>query len=207
MEEEMPPTARPADAGAELMLSWRDGDETAFETLVESYSGQVFALLTRFLGRHPGREDMVQEVFLRVIRARDRYEPRARFTTWLYRIVFNLCVNETQRSRSRETLSLDGSTQTDAEHEGSRPDVTDERVSDPSGHMAQVDVVDAVRAAIASLPEMQRMALVLAKYEDMPYAEIGRVLGSSEKAIKSLIHRAREALRARLAHFLAEELA
>ncbi|MEO2237240.1 MAG: sigma-70 family RNA polymerase sigma factor, partial [Candidatus Poseidoniia archaeon] len=119
------------DVGAKLMMAWKEGDETAFDQLVETYSGQVYALLTRFLGRHSGREDMVQEVFLRVIRARDRYEPRARFTTWLYRIVFNLSVNETQRAGGKGQLSLDspGGGRTD---DDGPMEVEDERLLDPS---------------------------------------------------------------------------
>lgn len=191
------------DRGADWMLAWQAGDESAFDRLVEAYSGRVFSLLTRFLGHSSAREDMVQEVFLRVIRARDRYEPTAKFTTWLYRIVFNLAVNETERSRHRNAWSLD---EPSADGEGSM-DAADEQAPDPSAGLEQDDAVSAVRAAIAELPENQRMALVLAKYHDMPYAEIGSVLGSSEKAIKSLIHRARETLRTRLAPFLEEELA
>ena len=187
------------------MLAWQGGDERAFERLVEAYSGQVYALLTRFLGRHPGREDLAQEVFLRVVRSRDRYQPTARFTTWLYRIVFNLAVNETQRAAGREPLSIDRPALR-GEGEGPR-EVTDATAVDPSAGLERDDVVQAVRAAIAALPETQRMALLLAKYEDMPYVDIASVLGSTEKAIKSLIHRARENLRARLAPFLEEELA
>jgi len=194
---------REQDLGAELMLAWQGGDETAFDRLVETYSGPVYSLLTRFLGRHPGREDLVQDVFLRVVRSRDRYRATARFTTWLYRIVYNLAVNETQRTKGRE-LSLDRAPGPDGE-EGRR-EVHDELAPDPADGLERSDVVAAVRAAIAELPESQRMALVLAKYEELPYAEIGAVLGSSEKAIKSLIHRARERLRERLAPFLAEEI-
>jgi len=190
------------DAGARLMLAWQAGDEAAFDRLVERYSGQVYALLTRFLGRSSAREDLVQEVFLRVIRARGRYRPSARFTTWLYRIVFNLCVNQTQRSPGREAASLDARGPSD----DGAPEVADDAGDDPARELARADVVHAVRAAIAELPDAQRMALVLAKYEDMPYLEIGEVLGASEKAIKSLVHRARENLRARLAPFLSEEL-
>lgn len=190
------------DLGADLMTAWQAGDEAAFERLVEAYSGRVFALVTRFLGRHPQREDLVQEVFLRVVRSRDRYEPTARFTTWLYRIVFNLAVNETQRGGGRAETSLDDGPRGE-DGPGSR-DVADEGEPGPSAEMERDDVVLAVRAAIEALPEQQRMALVLAKYEEMPYVEIGRVLGVSEKAIKSLVHRARENLRARLAPFMNE---
>lgn len=184
------------------MLAWQAGDEGAFDRLVEAYSGRVYALLTRFLGRHPSREDLVQEVFLRVIRARDRYVPTAKFTTWLYRIVFNLSVNETQRSgRREEALTLSGG-HGDGGEEGL--DVEDLEGPAPSSGLEQLDVVDAVRAAIEELPEQQRMALVLAKYEDMPYVDIGRVLGITDKAVKSLVHRARETLRGRLAPFMKE---
>ena len=80
------------------MLAWQGGDEQAFHELVDVYSGQVYALLTRFLGRgHPGREDLVQEVFLRVVKARARYTATARFSTWLYTIVWRICINETEQ--------------------------------------------------------------------------------------------------------------
>ena len=199
-----PENPQSEDRGATLMLAWQGGNEAAFDDLVEAYSGQVFAFLTRFLGRSPAREDMVQEVFLRVIRAKDRYEATARFSTWLYRIVFNLAVNETQRSRGRATWSLD---QPMGDDDEGGHDTEDENVPDPSDGLTRDDAISAVRSAIASLPENQRVALVLAKYHEMPYLEIGSVLGSSEKAIKSLIHRARETLRERLAPFLEEELA
>jgi len=188
------------DPGAACMLAWKGGDEAAFDELVERYSGQVYALLTRFLGRREGREDLVQEVFLRVIKAAERYEPSARFSTWLYRIVFNLCVNETERSSRRDTLSLESD---DSDDPGLEP--ADERESEPTEQLERVDAVLAVRKAIQSLPDKQRMALILAKYHDVPYVEIGRILETSEKAVKSLIHRARETLRERLAPFLQGE--
>ncbi|MFT7484277.1 MAG: RNA polymerase sigma-70 factor (ECF subfamily) [Candidatus Paceibacteria bacterium] len=189
------------DPGVRLMLAYQEGDESAFDELVEAYSGQVFALLTRFLGQRAVKEDFVQEVFLRVIRARERYQPAARFSTWLYRIVFNMAVNETQRSRATAEVSLDQPVGS-GDGEGSLMELTDAQGEEPSVELEREDVVGAVRRAIALLPEQQRAALVLAKYHDMPYVEIAEVLGSSEKAIKSLIHRAREALRQSLAPFL-----
>jgi RNA polymerase sigma-70 factor (ECF subfamily) len=189
------------DPGVRLMLAYQGGEEAAFDRLVDSYSGQVYALLTRFLGQRASREDLVQEVFLRVIRARERYQPTARFTTWLYRIVFNMAVNETQRVTGSGTFSLDQPCG-DRSDDGWRIEVTDERVEDPSAGMEREDVVSAVRRAIEALPEQQRAALILAKYHDTPYVEIAEILNSSEKAIKSLIHRARETLRESLAPFL-----
>ncbi|HKX46117.1 MAG TPA: sigma-70 family RNA polymerase sigma factor, partial [Planctomycetota bacterium] len=95
------------DPGVVWMLAWQAGDEAAFDRLVEAYSGPLYALLTRFLGPVRQREDLVQEVFLRVVRARDRYRPTARFSTFLYRIAFNLAANERERSRFRRTRPLD----------------------------------------------------------------------------------------------------
>ena len=146
---------------------------------------------------------LLQEVFLRVIRARDRYTPTARFSTWLYRIAFNLCVNEKQRAGGRGVLSLDGV----LEEGGVSLDPEDPSAPPPSERMESDDVVSAVRGAIASLPSTQRMALILAKYDGLPYSQIAEVMESSEKAIKSLIHRARENLRERLRPFLQEEFA
>ena len=195
------------DPGVALMLAWRGGDESSFDRLVELHTPRVWALLTRFLGPHPGREDMVQEVFLRVIRARDRYEPTARFSTWLYRIVFNLCVNETQRAPVRPRSLDEGPLGDPFSEGGSLGEPRDEREDAPGEALEREDVVRCVREAIMALPEQQRMALVLAKYHDLPYSEIATVMESSEKAIKSLVHRARERLRELLAPLMTEELA
>jgi RNA polymerase sigma-70 factor (ECF subfamily) len=202
------PEHRPAvheyrdDPGVELMLAYQAGEECAFDRLVERYSGQVYALLTRFLGPRSGREDLVQEVFLRVIRARSTYQPAARFSTYLYRITFNLCVNRTQRSAGRESVSLDVEPAGGA---GAHLHLEDERAAAPSDALERGDVVRVVREAIEALPPNQRIALILAKYEELSYADIASVLGSTEKAVKSLIHRARENLRATLAPYLSEE--
>ena len=192
------------DPGVRLMLAWQQGDETAFDRIVERYSGQVFALLTRFLGPVAQREDLVQEVFLRLIRARDRYQPSARFSTWLYRIVFNLAANEREKARLRNNVSLDAM---DPTGEGASYEPEDTETLLPSEALERDDAVRAVQDAIARLPQRQRMALILAKYEGLPYAEIGEVLGSNEKAVKSMIHRARENLRSMLSRYLTEETA
>ena len=197
-------TGPDTDQGAAWMAAWQAGDESAFDALVRAHADRVFALLTRFLGPVPQREDLVQEVFLRVIRARDTYVPSARFTTWLYRIVFNLAANEREKQRLRRTLSIDAS-RNDGEEGGF--DLADDNAPDPEADLSRLDLVAAVRTAIEALPERQRMALILAKYEGLPYHEIGEVLGVSEKAVKSTVHRAREALRESLAPFVREEVA
>ncbi len=185
------------------MLAYQAGSEAAFDLIVEAYSGQVFALFTRFLGPVPEREDLVQEVFLRVVRARERYRAAARLSTWLYRIAFNLAVNRTQRVNPEVSLHAPAGGEGEAE---AMEWLGDPSAGDPSEALQREDVVGAVRAAIAELPETQRMALILARYDELPFAEIARVLDSSEKAIKSLVHRARESLRAKLAPLLQREL-
>lgn len=182
------------------MLAWQAGDGPAFDALVRLHANRVHSLLIRFLGPRAPLDDLVQEVFLRVIRSKERYQASARFTTWLFRIVYNISVNHTQRRRP-QALSMDGG----PDDEGSI-DVEDEGVDGPSESLERQDVVLAVRSAIESLPERQRMALVLAKYEEQSYAEIGEVFGMTEKAVKSLVHRARENLRGLLAHLLSEDL-
>ena len=176
------------DTGVRWMLAYQSGDESAFDRIVESYSAQIYALLTRFLGPRTNREDLVQEVFLRVIRARERYRADARFSTWLFRIVFNIAVNETQRGGRTTTRDPAEDRDADAGSSDAFEDVIASTPS-PSSELERADVVRAVRDAIARLPETQRMALILAKYEELPYVEIGRVLGASEQAVKSLVHR------------------
>ena len=185
-----------ADAGAQLMRRYQEGDESAFDRLVERYSGKLYAVLTRFLGPVSQREDLVQETFLRVVRARERYEPTARFSTWLYRIAFNLCVNERERTRIHGSLEA-------GEGELAWEDA---RVEPPVRALEREDVQVHVQRAIAALPERQRMALILAKYEGFSQAEVARALESSEKAVKSMIHRARENLRSALAPFFEEQI-
>ena len=193
-------SAHERDPGSQLMLAWQAGDESAFERLVDRYAGQVWSLLTRFLGPVSAREDLVQEVFLRVVRSRDRYEPKAKLSTWLYRIVFHLAVNRTERD-GRRPLRLVGEEGGEALQA-----FPDPAAIEPDGALETEDVVSAVRAAIGRLPERQRMALILAKYDELSYAEIGEVMGISEKAVKSTVHRARESLREWLAPFVDAEV-
>ena len=201
--EGVDPPAEAEDRGATLMLQWKGGDEAAFGQIVHLYSPRVFALITRFLGRaNPSAEDLVQEVFMRVLGAKDRYEPTARFSTWLYSITWRLCANHSERQSHRSAASLDGEPT-----EGAQLQIVDEGVLDPSVSMEHSDLVRAVRTAIASLPENQRIAVVLARYHDMSYAEIATVIESTEKAVKSLIHRARATLREILQPAMEEEVA
>ncbi len=192
-----------SDPGKECMLAFQAGDEAAFERLIGLYSERAYALFVRFLGRHEGCEDLVQELFLRMWKAADRYQPSARFTTWMYRIAFNLAANDGERRRLRRSQSLSMETVPGQTLGSALPD---EGAGEPSIGMEREDIVRQVREAIATLPETQRMALILARYEEQSFQDIGEALAISAKAVKSLIHRARETLRERLAHVIAGDL-
>ncbi len=189
------------DPGRDFVLAMQGGDENAFEHLIEAYSERAYALFVRFTGQHEGAEDLVQELFLRVWRARDRYLPTARFSTWMYRIAFNLAANAGERRRNRASLSLQAIHGDESE---TQTQLEDEMIPQPSQGMERQDVVNRVQDAIASLPENQRMALILARYEDQSHQEVGDAIGISAKAVKSLIHRARETLRTLLADVIDE---
>jgi RNA polymerase sigma-70 factor (ECF subfamily) len=186
------------DEDVRLMLAFRDGDAAAFDTLFRRWSGRLLRYLDRML-RDPGSaEELVQETFLRVYRARDRYAPEARFSTWLYRIATNLALNELRRPRHR---SPHGSTDCD-----DAPPLPDD--APPADAVVQARALG--RAAVrelAALPEKQRAALCLTALEGLSYAEVAESLEVTEKAVKSLVHRARSALATRLAEAREEGLA
>jgi RNA polymerase sigma-70 factor, ECF subfamily len=182
------------DEDVRLMLAFREGDASAFDRLFRRWAAPLLRYLDRMLRDAAAAEDLVQEVFLRVHRARDRYRPDARFSTWLYRIATNLALNELRRPRRRDPhQSVDA--------EGA-PELA-------AGGAAVDDVVharrlgDEVERGLEALPERQRAALWLAAVEGLSYAEIAESLEVSEKAVKALVHRARSSLAERLSPALA----
>jgi RNA polymerase sigma-70 factor (ECF subfamily) len=183
------------DYDAELMLRVKDGDGTSFGVLLEKHRASVIHFTYRLVQEQAIAEELAQEVFLRVYRSRSSYEPTAKFKTWLFRIATHLALNwlrDEKHERGQERLD-DTST-----------DLPVRQVSDrrPSVEQELVYAVklDEVRRAVAALPEKQRAAVLMHKYEEMEYTQIARVLGCSESAVKSLLFRAYETLRARLAH-------
>jgi RNA polymerase sigma-70 factor (ECF subfamily) len=183
------------DFDAELMLRVKDGDGASFGVLLEKHRSSVVHFLYRMIQNHAVAEELAQEVFLRVYRSRSTYEPTAKFTTWLFRIATHLALNslrDGKNERSQERLDDDSS------------DMPARQVSDrrPSVEQAMVyqAKLDEIRRAIGALPEKQRAAVLMHKYEEMEYSQIAKVLACSESAVKSLLFRAYETLRARLAH-------
>ena len=179
-----------------LMQLVSGGDMAAFEQLVERHQTLVAGTVARMLGSNLDVEDVAQQVFLRVWKSASRYVPRAKFTTWLLKITRNLVFNELRRRKRHATNPLQ------LEPEGEELQVKDERSQGPRELLLERELQTAVDASIAQLPENQRMALVLRRYEELSYEEIAEVLDQSVPAVKSLLFRARTELRERLRGYL-----
>lgn len=183
------------DYDAELMIRVKEGDSACFGLLLEKHRSSVIHFLYRMVQNQAVAEELAQEVFLRVYRSRGTYEPTAKFTTWLFRIASHLALNalrDGKNERLEKPLNEDPA-------EGPARDVSDARPSVEQVLVKQARL-DEVRRAVAGLPDKQRAAVLMHKYEEMEYAQIARVLNCSESAVKSLLFRAYETLRARLAH-------
>jgi RNA polymerase sigma-70 factor, ECF subfamily len=183
------------DYDVELMLRVKDGDGASFGVLLEKHRSSVVHFLYRMMQNSAEAEELAQEVFLRVYRSRATYEPTAKFTTWLFRIATHLALNalrDHKHERLQERLDDDSSDKPARQVSDARPSVEERMV-----YQARLDEV---RQAIAALPEKQRAAVLMHKYEEMEYSQIAKVLNCSESAVKSLLFRAYETLRARLAH-------
>ena len=185
---------------AAIMLQVAAGDEASFNFLVQKHHRAMIHFLFRMVRNQAVAEELAQEVFLRVYRARDSYRAEARFTTWLYRIATNLAVNharDTKHERSAQTIYLDAP---DAET-GTTPDVADDEPS-VEQRMVRDERMAAIRRHVMALPERQRMAVLMHKYQGMDYRQIGDVLKLSESATKSLLFRAYQTLRDKLKDFV-----
>lgn len=180
---------------AELMLRVREGDTESFTLLLERHRNPVIHFLYRMVQNQSVAEELAQEVFLRVYRSRANYEPTAKFTTWLFRIASHLALNwirDRRNERGQESLDVETP-------DGMARQVSDRKISAEQS-LVRESKFEEIRRAIQSLPEKQRAAVLMHKYEEMEYSQIASVLECSESAVKSLLFRAYETLRARLAH-------
>jgi RNA polymerase sigma-70 factor (ECF subfamily) len=183
------------------MLRVRAGDEAAFRELFEKHSRAIVNFAYHFVGSLPRAEELAQDVFLQIYRAASRYEPQAKFTTWLYRIATNACLNEVRRPERRfRTRPLERRTDDDRERaEIAFPDTEAVRGEDA---LAGRELEARIRAVLRELPENQRAALLMSRVEGMSYLEVAEALDVSESAVKSLVFRATATLRQHLAEFL-----
>jgi RNA polymerase sigma-70 factor (ECF subfamily) len=180
------------DSDARLMLRFKQGDREAFELLFARHTRAMISFAYRFVRTREMAEELAQEIFLRIYESAGGYQAQAKFTTWLYRIATNVCLNELRKPRYRashepleEALSI------------GRADASEERLERQA-------VSGAIRNALEQLPDNQRAAFILNKYQELSYSEVSEVMKVSEKAVKSLIHRAKETLAERLKPLLPE---
>jgi RNA polymerase sigma-70 factor, ECF subfamily len=193
-----------ARTDVQLMLDVKAGDEQSFALLLHRYRTPLVNFLYRMVRNREQAEDLAQEVFIRVYRARAEYVPSAKFTTWLFRIATNLALNSIRDTRhQRMEVSLDAPVTVDAEEGDERPLDVAEKNPNIEEHLVQEAQREMIRHAIDKLPEKQRAAVLLHKYQDLDYGEISKILSCSESALKSLLFRAYETLRVELAPLVA----
>jgi RNA polymerase sigma-70 factor, ECF subfamily len=180
-----------------LMLRVKEGDLEAFEELVTRHQHSVVGTAARMLGSGGEAEDIAQQVFVRIWKSAARYEPSAKFTTWLMTITRNLVFNELRRRRRTHLVSLET-----AEDEAPPHQFADQEALAPSEKLIDAELQQAIDTAIASLPEKQRLAVVLRRYESMSYEEIAKILATSVAAVKSILFRARAELKDKLQKYL-----
>ncbi|HXJ18043.1 MAG TPA: sigma-70 family RNA polymerase sigma factor [Candidatus Polarisedimenticolia bacterium] len=193
-----------ARTDVQLMLDVKAGDDASFDFLLRKYRSPLVNFLNRMVHDTATAEDLAQEVFLRIYRARKQYTPSAKFTTWLFRIATNLALNSVRDNRhQRMAVSIDAPAD-DGNPAPTELPAPEMRIDE---HMIERDRSEFIRRAIAALPEKQRAAVLLHKYEEMDYGEIAKILDCSESALKSLLFRAYETLRVQLAPLVAQPVA
>ncbi|WNG18417.1 RNA polymerase sigma factor [Cystobacter fuscus] len=183
-----------------LMLAFRAGDPRAFEVLVRRHRTPVFNFIFRFTGHRARAEDVLQETWLKVVRGAPDYETKAKFTTWLYTIARNLCVDSARKESYRQAASLESPT-AGSEGEDSRPlgEALPDEGASPERGAYNARVRPLLERALAGLPEEQREVFVLREYSGIPFKDIAEVTGVSENTVKSRMRYALEGLRRRLA--------
>jgi RNA polymerase sigma-70 factor (ECF subfamily) len=189
------------DPDTRLMLAVRDDEAGAFEELVERYQHRLVGVMHHLVGNAAEAEDLAQEVFLRVYRARKKYRARCKFSTWLFTIANNLAANSLRARKRKPVVPLNTR---DSGPLGPRPAerLLQDSGSQPAKRIQQQELTAIVRQALDGLNERQRLAVLLNKFEDMNYAEIAKVMGLTTKAVKSLLCRARTNLRAALQDYI-----
>jgi len=196
-----------ARTDVQLMLDVKAGDEQSFELLLRRYRTPLVNFLYRMVRNTAAAEDLAQEVFIRVYRARQEYAPSAKFTTWMFRIATNLALNSLRDNRYQKLEdSIDAPARVDSEDGDERPLDVPEKHPNIEQHLVDVARSQMIRHAIDKLPEKQRAAVLLHKYQELDYAEISKILSCSESALKSLLFRAYEALRVELAPLVAHQV-
>jgi RNA polymerase sigma-70 factor, ECF subfamily len=183
------------ESDIELMERVKSGDDTAFSELMRRHYRGVVNFIYRFTNDRQNAEDLAQEVFLRVYRSAQRYKPEAKFSTWLYKIATNLCLTEVKSRGKDRSISLD-------EIEGNSGDIGDPKSADAYDITFRREIGGAIFEALKSLPERERTAVVLCKYEELPYEEVAEIIGCTVGAVKAYVYRGRMKLIEKLRPYL-----
>jgi RNA polymerase sigma-70 factor (ECF subfamily) len=195
-----PDSLASADPDVALMLRVQTGDEEAFRELFRKHSPKVHGYARRLVGSDARAEEVVQDVFVQVFRFRTRYRPEARFTTWLYTIVTNFCLNDLRRPERRRRVDLWA--EREGEESGEGPQLADPAAIDPEAGAAGRELAVRLEQALAALPPKQRAAMLLSRMDGLSYEDVATALGCSEGAVKALVFRATHSLRSTLKEFL-----
>ena len=188
------------DPDAKLMLEFAKGNTSAFDQILKKYKGIVINIAYRFIQNRDEAEDIAQEVFLKVYNSARRYKPEAKFSTWIYKITVNLCLNKLRSKKHLQTVSLDKpifSIENEIIRENHDPAYVH-----PSINLEKKELDLLVKEAISALPSNQRVAVILQKYEGLSYREISEIMGCSTSAVDSLLQRAKQNLKRKLAPYL-----
>jgi RNA polymerase sigma-70 factor (ECF subfamily) len=180
------------------MLAFKSGDPRAFEVLVKRHRAPVFNFILRFTGNRARAEDLLQEAWLKVVRGAGEYEPKARFTTWVYTIARNLCVDSARKESYRQTESLDAPVEADEANGRALGETLPDGSVDPERGAHNTRLRPLLERALAALPDEQREVFILREYSGVAFKEIAAVTGTSENTVKSRMRYALEGLRKRL---------
>lgn len=192
--EQREPIAPHDDADVQLMLRFQKGEVGAFQQLFQKYSSSVVNFASHFLGNRARAEEIAQEVFLQVYRWQTKYEAKAKFSTWLFKIAHNHCLNEVRKGEYRVSIESIGP-QEDADGDERERQLPDTNPSKGEDILAAKQAAKRIEKILQRVPETQRTALMLSRLEGMSYQEVAEVLGVTEKAVKSLVFRATQSLK------------
>lgn len=193
------------DSDVSLMLAFQNGDISSFEKLLQKYKESIINIIYRFIGDRNEAEDLAIEVFLRVYKAAKNYEAKAKFTTWLYKITTNLCLNEIRKKAKFQTISLSEPISTGEGKEEELIEKIANAAPSPQEILEKKERNALIRKAIDSLPAKQRMATILQIYEGLSYKEISKILGCSVKSVERRLYWARTNLKEKLSSYLTME--
>lgn len=192
------------DPDTKVMVQFTEGDDSSFDILLEKYQKPIINMIYRIVKDRIIAEDLAQEVFLKVYMSRESYKPRAKFSTWIYKIALNNSLNHLRYLRRHRALSLDSVISTD--EDSVHVQVKDNSSSTACEDLQKSELHEKIKEAVDSLPEKQRLAVILSKFQELPQKDISEVLGCSVMAVKLHLYRARITLKEKLSGYIKEGL-